>query len=124
MIYVDPLCRHGWTMYGKPVLSCHLFTDGLVEDLHRFAVRIDLRRSWFQPGHHVPHYDLTRRYRLAAIAAGAMPLSFRRSVAIWKVWKEGRHRCAGERIETASPVPTDRRANVHHPAKAARRRGT
>lgn len=54
-VYVDPLSDWGWK-YGR---SCHLVTDGDVEELHEFATRIGLRRSWFQPANGRPHYDLT-----------------------------------------------------------------
>ncbi len=50
--------------------SCHLTTDGDLEELHTFAERLGLRRKWFQDGRH-PHYDLTYTKRLIAIRLGA-----------------------------------------------------
>ena len=52
--------------------SCHLTTDGPIEELHSFAARIGLRRSWFQLHPKMDHYDLTPRRRAAALAAGAV----------------------------------------------------
>ena len=46
---------------------CHMATDGDFEELHAFAARLGLRRSWFQRD----HYDLPPHGRLAALAAGA-----------------------------------------------------
>lgn len=36
----------------------HLASDVSLEELHRFARRLGLKRQWFQDGKH-PHYDLT-----------------------------------------------------------------
>lgn len=49
--------------------SAHLTADTL-DELHVLAESIGLRRAWFQDGR-VPHYDLTPRRRLHALAAGA-----------------------------------------------------
>jgi hypothetical protein len=64
---------------------CHLMSDQLdPTELHEFAARIGLRRSYFQPGkrlgsptEHDPvgdHYDVTEGKRRQAIAAGAVAL--------------------------------------------------
>jgi nicotinamide mononucleotide adenylyltransferase len=58
----------------------HLITDNPnVEELHRFAATIGLRRSWFQTGKvaYRPHYDVTESKRDAAIAAGATEIDVR-----------------------------------------------
>lgn len=58
---------------------CHLITDNPdLEELHQFAERIGLRRSYFQdkrygskdPGR--PHYDVTASKRAQAVTAGAV----------------------------------------------------
>ena len=36
----------------------HLATDGDLEELHREARRIGLKRAWFQGGENHPHYDV------------------------------------------------------------------
>ncbi|HZO66243.1 MAG TPA: DUF4031 domain-containing protein [Kribbellaceae bacterium] len=61
----------------------HLTAD-TKEELHTFATRIGLKRSWFQdkpnpfggPGLHW-HYDVTDSKRAAAIAAGAHTIDLR-----------------------------------------------
>lgn len=72
-VYVDWLCRHGWVMRGRPVESCHLLADTL-DELHAFAKKIGLKRSWFQNGS-APHYDLTASRRSEAVRAGAIELT-------------------------------------------------
>jgi len=51
--------------------SCHLTADSL-EELHRFAIRIGLQRTWFQNHPLLPHYDLTKSKRALAMKAGAI----------------------------------------------------
>jgi hypothetical protein len=52
--------------------SCHLTTDGTLDELHAFATRIGMRREWFQPHPSAPHYDLTAARRERALALGAV----------------------------------------------------
>jgi hypothetical protein len=52
--------------------SCHLTTDGPLEELHIFAARIGLKREWFQEHRVTSHYDLTPKRRVAALALGAV----------------------------------------------------
>lgn len=70
-IYVDEI--RNW---GKRGEWCHMMTDGDMEELHRMATKIGLKRSWFQ-GQNVrhPHYDLRPSKRMLAIKAGAVPVS-------------------------------------------------
>lgn len=65
--------------HARNVLSCHMITDGNIEELHQFAGKIGLKRSWFQgpPKHRHAHYDLTPHKRAAAIAAGAKPITLK-----------------------------------------------
>jgi hypothetical protein len=83
MITVDPITEYG-TEQIKPGARhagrrwCHLEdTDGDTDKLHAFAARIGIPRRWFQIGVRgtFPHYDLTPRYRLKAIQAGAVELT-------------------------------------------------
>lgn len=77
-IYVDELvayqqeAKSGGRYFGSGKQSCHMMTDGDLEELHRFAERIGLRRAWFQ-GHNPrhPHYDLTPSKRAQAVRLGA-----------------------------------------------------
>ncbi len=48
----------------------HLTTDGDVEELHAFAEKLGLKRSWFQDGRH-PHYDIVGKKRWKALCLGA-----------------------------------------------------
>jgi hypothetical protein len=87
VIYVDPLMRHGWKMYGREIRSCHLFTDSQdLEELHRLAEKIGMKRRWHQATR-IPHYDLTPLRRNAAIAAGALEVDRRQAVKIWRAWR-------------------------------------
>lgn len=75
-IMVDELQSYGTTKksgtytFGKRE-SCHLTTDGDIEDLHEFASRLGLKRSWFQDHATLPHYDLTPNKRYQALRLGA-----------------------------------------------------
>ena len=74
-VYVDNLMVWGGDeaprcFRHKP--SCHLYADTL-EELHAFALRIGMRRCWFQNESTLPHYDLTEGKRAQAVANGAKP---------------------------------------------------
>jgi hypothetical protein len=78
MVYVDELRPWGWMMYGRRVDSCHMLTDGAVEELHAMAAKLGLSRSYFQgPPKHAPHYDLVKSKRDQALALGACFVSGR-----------------------------------------------
>jgi hypothetical protein len=72
-VYVDnAFVEGGW---GKWSGGGHLQADTL-DELHDFAARLPLRRSWFQNRPHRPeraHYDVTRAMRDRAIYLGAIP---------------------------------------------------
>lgn len=71
MIMVDGL--QVWTR--RPPFhkgSCHLTTDGPLEELHAFAAKIGMKRSWFQEHPLAPHYDLTPSRRELALKLGAV----------------------------------------------------
>ncbi|GGT08169.1 hypothetical protein GCM10010156_76560 [Planobispora rosea] len=46
------------------------------DELHAFATRLGLHRSWYQGGRR-PHYDVTDSMRTRAIALGAVAISWR-----------------------------------------------
>ena len=48
---------------------CYLVADTIAE-LHQFAIRLGLLKSWFQ-NKTIPHYDLTVGMRAGAIRSGA-----------------------------------------------------
>lgn len=76
---------------------CHLFAD-TEEELHAFAARIGLKRSWFQRpkpigGRPVDptsfraqmwHYDVTEGRRVAAVSAGAVEVTSREALRIMR----------------------------------------
>lgn len=55
--------------FGRMLMS-HLEADTL-EELHEFAGRLGLRRSWFQD-RSIPHYDISKSMREKAIRMGAI----------------------------------------------------
>ena len=50
---------------------CHLLADTTME-LHAFARRLYLRRSWYQSNTSLPHYTIPPRKRRQAIRLGAI----------------------------------------------------
>jgi hypothetical protein len=66
----EPLGRY-FTRLWYGYEWCHLFADAS-EELHAFAERIGLKRSWVQrPETKWEHYDLTPQKRAQAVKAGA-----------------------------------------------------
>lgn len=52
---------------------CHMWAEhGEEEQLHEFAAKIGLKRTWYQPHRIIGHYDLVPSKRALAIAAGAV----------------------------------------------------
>jgi hypothetical protein len=72
-VYVDRLLpcvpNKNWP-YDK---SCHLIADSLNE-LHEFALKLGLKKEWFQDHKKHPHYDLTEGMRKKAIQLGAIEI--------------------------------------------------
>lgn len=77
-VYVDPLVKWGGSKSFCWKKSCHLMADTLTE-LHDFASRLRMKRSWFQKHRSVAHYDLTENKRKQAVRMGAQEvvLAFR-----------------------------------------------
>lgn len=57
---------------GRMVMS-HLMSDESLVELHEFAAKLGLKKSWFQPGS-APHYDVCLSRRSAAFELGAIEL--------------------------------------------------
>src|SRR5262245_60040428 len=58
--------------FGNGKRSCHLWSDGPVDELNAFATSIGLRHAWLQTKHaHFLHYDLTPAKRELAVLRGA-----------------------------------------------------
>lgn len=73
-VYVDSLEVYGdenapKCFQFKP--SCHMYADTL-DELHEMALRIGMKKSWFQNHKSLPHYDLNPSKRKLAIMAGAI----------------------------------------------------
>lgn len=60
--------------YSPGQLWCHMASDTSEEELHQFAEKIGMKKSWFQLGgmsRTFPHYDLKPGMRARAIRGGA-----------------------------------------------------
>ena len=77
-IYIDEL-RDYHTIRGRglPGLWCHMVTDGELEELHEFAMRLGIPARRFQNHPRHPHYDLMPSSRVLAVALGAVEVSTR-----------------------------------------------
>jgi hypothetical protein len=77
----------------------HLVSDTSLEELHRFAESLGLRREWFQEKS-IPHYDLTGELYDLALKRGAKLVSsreiVRRAVLMDGKPKMRRHRDAAD----------------------------
>lgn len=80
-VYVDAAMIEAHPHRGPwPAKWSHLMAD-TVEELHEFAARLGLRRSWYQerPQPWLCHYDVTKGIREQAIKLGAIPETRRES---------------------------------------------
>ncbi|MDP4501009.1 DUF4031 domain-containing protein [Nonomuraea turcica] len=79
-VYVDDW-RQQATVGRHTSRWSHLFSDTSDEELHEFAASIGLKRAWFQkandPLQLARHYDVSESKRRAAVAAGAVEISWR-----------------------------------------------
>jgi hypothetical protein len=85
-VYVDDTGIPASVRNGSRVHTstwCHLTAD-TQEELHAFAARLGLKRSYFQPGKPIGgkpspfwHYDLTARKRAQAVTLGAVQVGYR-----------------------------------------------
>ena len=88
-VYVDALVQWGWKLRGHTVPSCHMFTDSVdLTELHDMALRIGMKRQWFQPHKVAPHYDLTASRRSLAVQLGAIEVGRKEASQIWKSRRE------------------------------------
>ena len=69
-VYVDGLRWWGFKVRGREAKTCHLTADTLHE-LYDFADRIGIPAGWIHAKPR-PHYDLTKKYRDAALRHGAV----------------------------------------------------
>lgn len=89
MIFVGKLFNCLTNKQWRYNSACHLFCDKPenLEELHKFAQRIGLKRSWFQNNPTLPHYDLTSNKRNQAIKAGAVSTDKHREVYYIRRWR-------------------------------------
>lgn len=74
-IYVDPPKHYPNTTLRYAYWS-HMATDqDDLTELHEFALKIGLKREWFQDHRSVPHYDIVPSKRKKALALGAVAVS-------------------------------------------------
>ncbi len=75
-VYIDDMYRHAIGEF-KGMKMSHLIADSDAE-LHAVAARIGMKREWFQGD----HYDVPLTRRDPAIAAGAIPVTYRQAGAM------------------------------------------
>jgi hypothetical protein len=80
MILVDGIAEHTTSLRYKK--WSHLVSDTSEDELHAFAAKLGLKRSWFQsrPPASAAHYDVTPPKRVLAIKLGAVAVSGRELV--------------------------------------------
>lgn len=68
---------------------CHMVADSL-QELHQMADRIGVARRHFQqpPAARLPHYDICKAKRAAAVQLGALEVSSKRIVEIGRRLKD------------------------------------
>lgn len=78
MVFVD---EPVWPYRG--MLMCHMMPEvGGEEELHKMAEALGLKRSWYQTKSTVPHYDICKTKRAAAIKLGAVACDRNKTVEI------------------------------------------
>ena len=77
-VYVDEIADYGYK--GK---WCHMIADDLVE-LHSMADKLGLKRQWFQDVGDHPHYDLRPSKRILAVTNGAVEISAKELVKLFR----------------------------------------
>lgn len=76
-VYVDDM----EAPYGR-MKMCHLIADS-VDELHAMADTIGVARRWYQaPPKHSSHYDIALTKKALALAAGAIPITWRQAGAM------------------------------------------
>lgn len=110
-VYVDGLLVFGGDdaprcFRNKP--SCHMYADTL-DELHAMALRVGLKRSWFQNSPTLPHYDLTEGRRAVAIKLGVVEHNRYQAVATWKKLR-GRDLTDDEQRWLACKTPAEAQA--------------
>ncbi|HUS46139.1 MAG TPA: DUF4031 domain-containing protein [Phycisphaerae bacterium] len=88
-VYVDILKPCAPSRVWRWGESCHLLADSGAE-LHEFARRLGLERSWFQARSVLPHYDLTAGKRETAVRLGATEIGDQDVVGLMRRTREAK----------------------------------
>lgn len=76
-VYVDDMNAP----FGR-MKMCHMLADS-VDELHAMADTIGVARKWYQaPPKHSSHYDIALTKKGLALAAGAIPITWRQAGAM------------------------------------------
>lgn len=93
-IYVDNLNLKASVKNGNRTHNsrwCHLMSDVDDAELVAFAKRIGLKPEWLQdPGTFTSHFDVTEPKRRAAVAAGAVEISWHDLGALLEARRNGK----------------------------------
>jgi hypothetical protein len=80
MIYVDDMYKTSIGNFRGMRMS-HMIADD-IKELHAFAARIGMKRSWFQESPSGDHYDVSLGLRKKAVTLGAHEITMRECAAI------------------------------------------
>ncbi|KVV20334.1 hypothetical protein WK78_29050 [Burkholderia cepacia] len=117
-VYVDDMYRHEVGRLGRMKMS-HLIAD-TSEELIAMVREIGVNPKWIQhAGTRDEHFDIALSKRAAAIAAGAIPITFRQCGAMNKRRKvTGSLGSPGDAVEWLENFVAQRRELRAHAAKA------
>ena len=69
------------------MVMCHMAAD-TVEELHATADKIGLKRRWLQDPKRRPHYDICKQMRVEAVRAGAIEISSKEMILLFRRLRE------------------------------------
>lgn len=106
-VYVDDMRAS----FGRMVM-CHMVADS-DDELHAMAALIGVARRWHQaPPRHDSHYDIALSKRAAAVAAGAIEITWREAGAMcFRRRVTGEMGSPGDAVEWMISFKADRRNN-------------
>ena len=83
-VYVD----RARNRFGRMIM-CHMLAFDL-DELHRMAEAIGMRREWFQSAGTAPHYDVSLDRRKRALRLGAIEADREKIVELIRFWRNAR----------------------------------
>lgn len=81
-VYVDKSRNR----FGRMIM-CHMVADTL-EELHKMAHKIGIKRKWFQQHSALPHYDICLSKRILAIRFGAIEIDRNEMARRIRLWRD------------------------------------